>query len=524
MIELFYSLSVLLMILIPIFIAVLLRRRFEVPWFLFCVGCLTFLASQAVHLPLNQWLANLGILPSSGLQNPESIPLWRTALLAGLTAGLCEELARAAGFAILRRFRQLEHGIMLGLGHGGIEAMLFGGVMTAAGVSSLLSLRGVDLSTLNLASDQLAALGQQLQTLGGSPWVAFLPLIERLMALIAHVSFSALVLLSFRKHNVLYLILAILFHTLVDAASVYLINLGWGVGQIYLVLFAIVAPLAIWLLGWGRRRASEVVHPVTPLRQELTVFFASFSKEVLYQWRSKRILIIVAVFALFGMTSPLLAYFTPQIIGSIAGAQQFAPLIPTPTVADAYAQYVKNMSQFGFILAILLGMGAVAGEKETGTAAMILSKPMSRWSFLAGKFIAQGIVYLAGFLLSMLGAYYYMVVLFGPTSLAQFALVNLLLFAWLLPFVALTLLGSVIAKTTSAAAGIGFAGAVVLLLSAYIPKVGGLAPGALIAWAGQIGAAMGTAVAGNWGAVAVCLVVVLIGVLTSVAVFEVQEL
>jgi len=153
-----------------------------------------------------------------------------------------------------------------------------------------------------------------------------------------------------------------------------------------------------------------------------------------------------------------------------------------------------------------------------------LSKPMSRWSFLAGKFIAQGIVYLAGFLLSMLGAFYYMVVLFGPTSLAQFALVNLLLFAWLLPFVALTLLGSVIAKTTSAAAGIGFAGAVVLLLSAYIPKVGGLAPGALIAWAGQIGAAMGTAVAGNWGAVAVCLVVVLIGVLTSVAVFEVQEL
>jgi uncharacterized membrane protein YhfC len=121
-----YVLSILLMILLPILLAALLRRRFVIPWFLFCAGILTFIASQVVHLPLNAWLADLGILPQAGRDvNP---PIWQYALVAGLTAGLCEELARTAGYAILKRYRRFEDGVMLGLGHGGIESMVFGGV------------------------------------------------------------------------------------------------------------------------------------------------------------------------------------------------------------------------------------------------------------------------------------------------------------------------------------------------------------------------------------------------------------
>ena len=63
-----YILSVLLMILVPVVLAALLRRRFVVPWFLFCVGILTFTASQAVHLPFNAWLADLGVLPHADQQ------------------------------------------------------------------------------------------------------------------------------------------------------------------------------------------------------------------------------------------------------------------------------------------------------------------------------------------------------------------------------------------------------------------------------------------------------------------------
>ena len=127
MLTLSYTISILAMLLLPIVLGVLLRRHYRVYWILFVVGTLTFLGSQAVHLPLNSWLADFGLLPES--PQLDGAPLWRTALILGLSAGLCEELARAIGYAVVKWARRFEDGVMLGLGHGGIEAMIFGGVL-----------------------------------------------------------------------------------------------------------------------------------------------------------------------------------------------------------------------------------------------------------------------------------------------------------------------------------------------------------------------------------------------------------
>jgi uncharacterized membrane protein YhfC len=144
-----YGLSILLMIILPVFLAAGLRRIAQPAWILFGVGCLTFTLSQVVHLPLNNWLATIGLLPGKVYSGQ---PLWQTALIVGLTAGLCEELLRAAGYAVIQKIKpgwtRLSDAVMLGLGHGGIESMVFGGVLTAATVSALLPLVGIDLNTL----------------------------------------------------------------------------------------------------------------------------------------------------------------------------------------------------------------------------------------------------------------------------------------------------------------------------------------------------------------------------------------
>ena len=148
------------MLLLPVGWIVFLRRRFRAPLILFVVGCGTFIGSQLVHLPLNNWLSDLGLLPTAGsLSGP---PWWQTALILGLTAAVCEEGARAAGYALLRRYRRFEDGLMMGLGHGGIESMVFGGVLTASTVASLMPLRDADLTTLGLSVDQVVAVAQQL--------------------------------------------------------------------------------------------------------------------------------------------------------------------------------------------------------------------------------------------------------------------------------------------------------------------------------------------------------------------------
>ena len=516
-----YSLAVLAMILLPVVLAASLRRRFQAPWALFLVGCMTFAVSQAVHLPLNQWLATLGLLPQSGQLG---VPIWRTALIAGLTAGLCEELARTVGYAILRRYRSLGDALMLGLGHGGLEAMVFGGVQTAVGVSTLLALRGVDLSMLGMSAAQMAAANQQLAVFTQQPWLAALPLVERVLAIGLHVTFSVMVWQAFVRRNGWWVVGAIAAHAAVDMGAVWLTYTGIDAWLLEAILLAITLPGAIWVMRRAHRETKALPRRVAPRSPGIKLFGAALRKEWLELQRTRRLLVIVVVFALFGMSSPLLAYFTPQILASVPGAEQFAGLIPEPSVTDAIAQYVKNLTQFGFILAILIGMGAVAGEKERGTAAMTLSKPLPRSAYVMAKFVTQAGAYSLAMLLGGLGGYYYTWFLFKGITIGGFALVTLLLLVWLLVFVAVTLLASTLARSVGASAGIGLGLAVLLLLAGQLPSWGALAPGGLVTWASQVGTAAGAFGTINGGALAVSVVIVVLCLVGAVGAIERQEL
>jgi ABC-2 type transport system permease protein len=404
--------------------------------------------------------------------------------------------------------------------------MIFGGVMIASTVSTLLPLAGTDLKSLPITAEQAALLKIQIDRLVDSPWMAFVPLLERLLAIITQVVLSLIVWQAFLRRNLLqragFILLAILYHMAIDTGAVYLVQ---QVSNPWLLegAFALaLLPGAAWLV-WLIRRQPIPPRPVTSLAREWGAFVAALRKELLQQWRTRRVLVVLAVFGLFGMASPLLAYFMPQLFTVIPGAEQFAGLIPEPTIADALGQYIKNITQFGFLLAVLLGMGVVVGEKERGTAALILSKPMSRWAFILSKFTAQTILYLLGFLLAMLGAGFYTYYLFDGLDFAGLGLITLLLVLWLLPFTAVALLGSVVGGTTSAAAGISLIGAVTLMLAGNLPVVGYFLPGALSTWAGQLGAG-NPPQAWNGGALAASVVLCLVCIIFGIAIFERQEL
>jgi ABC-2 type transport system permease protein len=113
----------------------------------------------------------------------------------------------------------------------------------------------------------------------------------------------------------------------------------------------------------------------------VTGFAILLRKELLEQWRTRRLPVVAVVFLTFGIASPLLARYLPEIVKSLGGAG-FEIKIPEPTARDAIDQFLKNLGQAGVLTAILLAMGSVANEKERGTAALVLSKPASRAAFL----------------------------------------------------------------------------------------------------------------------------------------------
>jgi ABC-2 type transport system permease protein len=243
---------------------------------------------------------------------------------------------------------------------------------------------------------------------------------------------------------------------------------------------------------------------------------------MLYQWRTWRVVIVCAVMFVFAIMSPLLTKFTPQLLSSLEGAEMFADLIPDMTVIDSLNQHIETMTQFGFILVILIGMGAVAGEKESGTAGIVLSKPLSRGAFISSKYFSQALLYLLAFIIAAAAGYYYTITLFGALEIGVFLGINALLLLWILVFAAITLLGSTLGSSTGAAAGFSLGGAILLLLTGSIPRVGGLFPSGLLAWASQIGTQSETA--HNWGAVTLGLVIIIICLVSALGVFERQEL
>jgi ABC-2 type transport system permease protein len=216
------------------------------------------------------------------------------------------------------------------------------------------------------------------------------------------------------------------------------------------------------------------------------LLWAALRKEMLEQWRSYRALVVAAVLLGFGLISPLTAKFTPELLRLLPQGDQIAALIPPPTLLDAVGQYLKNMNQFTVILALLLTMGAVSQEKERGTAAMMLSKPLPRWLFLAAKFAALGLTFAASLALAGAGAYYYTGLLFGPLDLAAWAGVNALLLVYALVYVAVTLLCSVLARSQAAAGGLAFGLLILLTLLGALPQIGQYFPGELVVWAGHL--------------------------------------
>ena len=250
--------------------------------------------------------------------------------------------------------------------------------------------------------------------------------------------------------------------------------------------------------------------------------FIVLRKELTEQWRAKRFLIVAAVLVAFGLASPLLAKFTPEMLKSIPDMPAgLAEMIPTPSVADAVGQYVKNMSQFGILLAVLMSMGSVAQEKERGTAAMLLTHPLPRLSFLLAKFIALGILFTLSLAVAAVGCWYYTYLLFEALPWGAFLALNGLMLVVFLVYIAVTLLCSTLVRTQGAVAWLAFAALVLVAGIGSLPRLNEFFPGQLFGWGTSL--VLGGDVSA-WAAFGISLGLIAVSMAAAWLVFRRQEL
>jgi ABC-2 type transport system permease protein len=250
--------------------------------------------------------------------------------------------------------------------------------------------------------------------------------------------------------------------------------------------------------------------------------FIAFRKEWQEALRTYRFLIVIVILVLFGLTSPLIAKIGPQILTTaLPQGAEIAQLIKPATVADAVTQYVKNMGQFEVILAVLLTMGAVAQEKDKGTAALMLVKPLSRGSFLGAKFLGLAAVFGISIIAAGIGAYYYTMLLFKTMNILYWLVLNAFLFLYALVIVAITLFCSTVTKSQAAAGGMAIGILVVGWIAGAIRGFGKYLPGEINIWGARLMLGDTTA---SWIALGTALGLIVISLLAAWLVFRQQEL
>ncbi len=250
-------------------------------------------------------------------------------------------------------------------------------------------------------------------------------------------------------------------------------------------------------------------------------FMTALSKEFLEQRRTRKFLIALVVLVLFGMTSPLMAKMTPQLMSLVPGGESFVGLIPEPTINDAVAQFIKNVTQFGVLLALVFSMGAMAVEKDKGTAAMILSKPMPRGSFLLAKFASLALTFIIAVLIAGVAAYYYTYFLFGELNILNWLALNGLIILYLLVYVAITLLYSTLTRTQYIAIGLSFGTLILLGILGGLPGFGINLPDALL---GNASSLMNGTPVTNWTSLWVSLGLIVTSLGIAWLAFRKQEL
>ncbi|MGG4000587.1 YhfC family intramembrane metalloprotease [Anoxybacillus kestanbolensis] len=246
------SVQLFLSLIVPFALIIYGRKKGWLSWKAFGVGLLIFVLFSQV---LEKMLHFLVIDPSgTSLKGTSSV--WAFVAYGALAAGVFEEMGRYVGFRfMLKNNRTYGDGLSFGLGHGGIEAVLIGGV---SAINMMILSHLVQTGQFEqIASSLPATQVEMLKTMLNQPdWMYVLGGIERIFAIAIHVALSLLVLYGVRNGQFRYVMYAILMHAFIDVVpalyQVKVISNIWAVESI-LALIAIASFVFI-------RRMSEKFH------------------------------------------------------------------------------------------------------------------------------------------------------------------------------------------------------------------------------------------------------------------------
>ena len=180
----------------------------------------------------------------------------------------------------------------------------------------------------------------------------------------------------------------------------------------------------------------------------MRAFIAFSKKELIESVKTQRLTILLIVFAIFGIMSPLIALMLPSILAGTELAPGMTIELPEPTAIDSWMQFFGNVGQMGMIAVLLIFAGITATELSKGTLLPLLTKGLPRHSVIMAKFAVAFLVWTLAYLLCLGIAQAYTAFYWDPVNIPLPYLLLAFAGPWIygLLLIALLILGGVIVR------------------------------------------------------------------------------
>lgn len=184
-------------------------------------------------------------------------------------------------------------------------------------------------------------------------------------------------------------------------------------------------------------------------------FLPMLWKELKELARSYKLLFVPLVFVVLGLGQPIAYKLMPLLLKNSNLPEGATLNIPVPPPNLVVGSALEQYNQLGIVLLLLVVMGAIAGERASGVAATVLSKPVGRGAYLSAKAVAYSLLALVSLGLGIGLTAYYTGVLFGPVSWGRVVGATFLYLPYLITAVAVGLFFSSFLPSGVAAGGSG---------------------------------------------------------------------
>ena len=196
-------------------------------------------------------------------------------------------------------------------------------------------------------------------------------------------------------------------------------------------------------------------------------YIAFVKKEFMENTRNYRLLIMLALFSIFGIMNPLSAKLMPELMTSLAPDIQIT--IPDPTALDSWIQFYKNASQLGFSIMLILFSSCLSNEYAKGTLVIMLTKGLPRPTVVLSKYFVAAAIMTISYWTCFGITYGYTAYLWPDASLPHTLFAAIALWIIGLMYLSILIFGCVVFRQAFTSIVFLLAVTVILSLSA-IPK------------------------------------------------------